>query len=256
MKKYLKEDETSSIEMYHVTKVEEYIELVIEITRNSNFVFRGQRRQFPLIPSIGRDKNITTWSESEERVFEVFKREALPFLEYIPNSEWQWLAVAQHNGLPTRLLDWTRNPLVALWFAVCKPDEDSPAGVVWAFSYDKSRIINYDLNSTSPFSIQDTYLYFPDHVFPYIQAQSGVFTIHHRQKSNNEFVPFERTKDAVRLLKKIEISAGTFGEIRQKLFRLGINAASVFPGLVGVVERIKSQCEFCIDEQGTLIPLI
>lgn len=249
MEKYLIEDNPNSTKLYRVTKIEEFIELVTWMSPDDRIVFRGQRRHWPLIPSVGRDKDTKLWFTSEENVFKEFKREALPYLGHTPNNDWQWLAVAQHNRLPTRLLDWTRNPLVALWFAVCKPAENASPGIVWSFIYDAERIISNSVGQPSPFSIEETFLYCPEHVFPYIQAQSGVFTIHHRDQIRNEFVPFENTQDADLLIRRVEIPAKSFSTLRYKLFRLGINASSLFPGLQGLVERISYQNELSKDDE-------
>lgn len=53
-----------------------------------------------------------------ERMLDDFKRKALQFLQYAPKNDFEWLFLMQHHGVPTRLLDWTTNALVALYFAV------------------------------------------------------------------------------------------------------------------------------------------
>jgi len=250
MEKYLIEKKAGIPRCFRVVRIEEYIELVTWISSTGNVLFRGQRRDLSLIPSVGRDKENKRWFFTEKEIFEEFKREALPFLGFTPANDWQWLSVAQHNRLPTRMLDWTRSPLAALWFTVCKPACKNESGVVWGFIYDSKEVISATSNLPSPFSIEKTSLYFPEHVFPYIQAQSGVFTVHNRNENDDNFMPFESIPDTELLLSKIEIPADAFQIFRYQLFRLGITASILFPGLYGLVERIKYQNEFCDDESG------
>src|ERR1035438_8997770 len=87
----------------------------------SDFLFRGQSIDEPLIPRLARMKPRGTLLNVEKLMMADFERQQLPFAEFEPKDAWDLLALAQHHGLPTRLLDWTYSALAALWFCVEKP---------------------------------------------------------------------------------------------------------------------------------------
>ena len=252
MKKYLKSKEAGKPRAFEVSSVIEFVEVATWLYSDDNVIFRGQTKEkdWPLIPSVGRevDRSRIPWREQE--ILEEFRREAIPYIDLIPDNDWQWLALAQHNRLPTRLLDWTKNPLAALWFAVKDSAIDNQAGVVWAFHYEESETIFNTANRDIPFTIDRTYVYFPEHVFPFIQAQSGVFTVHYREGNDpGRFPPLEQIKDLDLQLTKIEIPSQYFTTVRYDLFRVGISPASLFPGLSGLVDKIIYDNKMCKDEE-------
>src|SRR5215218_1482907 len=98
---------------------------------NGTWLFRGQAgKKWPLSPSAGRDQCVGSAGyrrADEYNLLKDFVREAKRYVES-GFSELEWLALAQHHGLPTRLLDWSTNPLVAAWFA-CEKEENTDDGV-------------------------------------------------------------------------------------------------------------------------------
>jgi hypothetical protein len=104
----------------------------------SRFLFRGQNVNKPLLPKIARlalEQSIPYEDlvKLERKMLNRFKKESVPLLQSLrPRTSWDWLSIAQHQGLPTRLLDWTTSAIVGLWFAVsADPPNEEPEGALW-----------------------------------------------------------------------------------------------------------------------------
>lgn len=91
----------------------------------SHFIFRSVQdaAKHKLRPAVGRviDGHQPYRASRERGLLERFKQQAALHLTSPPGNDWDWLALAQHHGVPTRLLVWSFNPLVATWFALKEP---------------------------------------------------------------------------------------------------------------------------------------
>ncbi len=94
----------------------------------SPYVFRGQGSAAPLTTSLQRLSDQP--QDLERHLVRAFRKYALATVPLQPHL-WAWLTLGQHHGLPTRLLDWTYSPLVALHFATSDARHDHEDGVVW-----------------------------------------------------------------------------------------------------------------------------
>lgn len=102
----------------------------------SPFVYRGLRsREWSLTTSLQRLGG--EYHKLENHLLRNFRKYARDFSQ--PGaSVWNWLALAQHHGLPTRMLDWTYSPYVALHFATDDLEAYHEDGVIWAINYVKA----------------------------------------------------------------------------------------------------------------------
>lgn len=201
---------------------------------SERWVFRGQSQHWPLRSSIGR---ISAYRpEFEHLLLREFKRSAVPFLpEWRGNSDWDWLAIAQHHGLPTRLIDWTTNPLVACYFA----SESSPRGKLDGeiIAVEARHIGFYDPDDdveTDPFDISQARFLRPSRIAARINSQRGLFSVHPSPEK-----PWSLKNKTERFV----IPAAMKAEFRKAMFAMGIDAASLMADLDGLAETLRWRFE-------------
>jgi hypothetical protein len=141
------------------------------------WVFRGHRQKWTLRPTVGRQESYSLARELQ--LFEEFKRVGLPHVQNGKmTDDWDWLFIAQHHGLPTRLLDWTFNPLVAAFFACEGSATGKRDGEIIAVRIDDVGLLAGGDRDASPFDIETDRFLYPAVVAPRIGSQRGLFSIH------------------------------------------------------------------------------
>ncbi|HWH69157.1 MAG TPA: FRG domain-containing protein [Candidatus Sulfotelmatobacter sp.] len=214
-----------------------------------------------LVPSIGRKhyylgRSICFDEQAERQLLGQFRRHAYEHFGRIA-SEWETLFLARHYGLPTRLLDWTSNPLVALYFAafyenealVCSTDAPEPGtvklnldGTVWAIQRARE-IAELDVFTAqrSPLDIPGIKLVYPFNPTPRMTAQSGFFTLHGDPWTDmvtDAGRPYPAADlDVIKLIKWQVKSQHKTGIVLE-LERLAINSRTLFPDLEGLARGL------------------
>jgi hypothetical protein len=235
----------------------QYVETVENEVKASGYklgrdiiLYRGiSSADWKLLPSIAWKKEKRRVSEKgfatlEDEVLGDFRKRSFPFLEAVPQTPLEWLTLAQHHGLPTRLLDWSCNALAALWFTV---NENATAGgaprsegygAIWIFRTEQDDWMGpeeeQDMVAIRPEKLR---VYMPKSVTSRVTAQLGFFTIH--PDNNGSFQPLEEHQAYQGRLKKILIPHHTFPHFREALDRMGINRFSIFPDLDGLAHHIR-----------------
>ncbi len=191
-------------------------------------IYRGVRKKgYTLKPKIGRVHfpSRTNREKEEELMLEWFEERATPYFDFNLRDEWELIAVAQHHGLPTRLLDWTRNPLAAAFFAV-EQEYKGDSAIYVLKGYDV--ISEEERMRLSPLEYKKFGKYAPPHITERIVAQGGIFTIH--PEPEIAFV-----SDSV---DKLIIPHSLRKKLKKILDTYGINRAVLFPGLDGLASHI------------------
>ncbi len=225
-----------------ITSLADLTRIAAHYASHGAVFYRGQSEDWALLPSIARIKPKTTLPADERGMFADFKQQAEMLLgEAHPTNDLDWLAIAQHYGLPTRLLDWSRDAAIALWFAVRKaPASAGRAGVLWVFTPDARDVLD-DLERKKPFQGSHTKVFIPqtDVLDKRIISQKGAFTVHKLQEGGTAFTPLEDDARLNNKLFKYTIAPSFFAPLRTDLqVEKGINDFVLFPDLEGLARKL------------------
>jgi hypothetical protein len=210
--------------------------------KTAHTLYRGQENDWPLLPSICRGTARHKIKEQEQQLLTLFKRESKPCLHLIPTNDWDWLVVAQHHSLPTRLLDWSTSHYAALWFAL----ENSKAikntrPEVWCMQPLSKDFID-DLDKAKPFSGSRTKIFETSFKIPRVRAQHGCFTLlKYVESANKGFVPLEKNKYLKGRLSKVKIKAEAAPKILALLECKGFHHNRMYPDIDKVALSIKDK---------------
>ncbi|MBL7718458.1 MAG: FRG domain-containing protein [Flavipsychrobacter sp.] len=204
--------------------------------RSFRTLYRGHSNvDWKLVPKTGRSPYLKL---SEKTTLDYFKRSSMPYLKISPQNDWDWLTLAQHYGIPTRLLDWTSNPLVAAFFAV-EEEFDCDAAI---YKYDyQSRI---KLEATDPFTVKNIQVVTPFASSERVLRQKGNFTVH--PEPTIEFVK-PKTNES---LEKLIIEKKYKPLLRAELRTYGITQFEIYGDIDGLSKYINWRNTF-IDDLGT-----
>jgi FRG domain len=199
-----------------ITSLEDFLQIV-QRYHEHGWIYRGVGdSSFALLPKIGRIEFRPQYSvETERLLLRTFKQRAIRFASPLPSTDLEWLALGQHHGLPTRLLDWTYSPLVALYFAVRElPHVDA---AVYCRHMPRGR------NKFDPFSLTEAQKYYPPHISARMPVQNALFTVE----------PDPTVEPIISKGVKILVPQPLKQELRERLSLLGVHDESMFPDLDG-----------------------
>lgn len=240
----------------------EMVELSLERSKGPRW-FRGVGN-YPvhlLEPTLLRHKEVKSAQLDpltlEQRLKARFLQTSPPFLTNQPQADFDWLFLQQHYGVPTRLLDWSENPFIALYFALSSSAAGADASV-WMLDpvkWNQKALNNPKLDripdATMPaalqflknpgddFSPNDPIAIYGNHTNSRITAQRGTFVMFCKSPE-----PMENRQYADDCLECFRVPNAAKSSLYEKLLSVGYTHSVVYPDLSGLGAEIKTSFGF------------
>lgn len=250
-----------------VTSLQGYMALVSQLSNaGPKLWFRGTRKaSYDLVPSLYRHPSVTEANELIELEWALlsdFRHRAPPFSDRLPTEHLELLFLMQHFGVPTRLLDWTESPFVALFFALENareagaPDHDAAVWILDPVALNslaadqregsnqiygayapeleayKPRSEGKNLKERLPSAM------FGIHNSPRIVAQRGAFVLF--GKDTNPMNRHPKLNGPEGLVRRINVAAANKTAMFSELVGMGIADSVIYPDLDGLGREIRN----------------
>jgi len=245
--------------------VSSWTEFMALSTTLDGWAFRGQKdARWPLITSLERYLSAympdrSSWRLREERAIRIFRRKAHNYLSdtRVLENDLRCLALMQHHGAPTRLLDFTKSPFVAVFFALEQATRDAAIYALntprlWTAAPRTRSDWNRDAIDPRTQGNFEQYFLPNEHAVLWIGeptemdrrlvAQSGTLVVPGILGRPMDEI-LQDYGDSDRLLKKIVLPLSMREEAMKALYRMNITNATLFPDLDGLARSIGLELE-------------